>query len=59
MGVNFSHIFSALAGIGAYIVLQAGMDYVDRHGDQQVAQACVKQQVKGKWTQAKCTGARK
>ena len=57
--MNFSHIFTALAGIGAYIVLQAGMDYVDRHGDQQVAQACVKQQVKGKWSEAACARARK
>ena len=57
--MNFSHILTALAGIGAYIVLQATVDYIDRNSDQQVAQACVQQQVKGKWTQASCTGARK
>lgn len=57
--MNFSHILTALAGIGGYIILQATVDYIDRRADQQVAQACVKQQVKGKWTVAKCTGARK
>ena len=57
--MNFSHILTALAGIGAYIVLQATVDYIDRRGEQLVAQACVQQQVKGKWTQASCTGARK
>ena len=56
---RYSHILSALAGIGIYIVLQATMDYIDRRGDQQVAQACVQQQIKGKWTVAKCAGARK
>ena len=40
---RYSHILSALAGIGIYIVLQATMDYIDRRGDQQVAQACVQQ----------------
>ena len=58
--MNFSHILSALAGIGGYIVLQATVDYIDRRGEQQVAQACVKQQgTDKKWTQTACTGARK
>ena len=57
--MNFSHILSALAGIGVYIVLQATVDYIDRRGEQQVAQACVKQQVKGKWSETVCARARK
>ena len=57
--MNFSHILSALAGIGIYIILQATVDYIDRSGEQQVAQACVQQQVKGKWSEAKCARARK
>ena len=52
-------ILYALAGIGGYIVLQATVDYIDRSGEQQVAQACVKQQVKGKWSEASCARARK
>ena len=38
--MNFSHIISGLVGIGGYILLQAGMDLIDRRGEQQVAQAC-------------------
>ena len=57
--MNFPHIFSALAGIGGYIVLQATVDYIDRRGEQLVAQACVQQQVGAKWTVAKCARARK
>ena len=57
--MNFSHILSALAGIGGYIVLQAGMDWIDRRGEKQVAQACVKQQASGKWTPVVCAGVRK
>ena len=58
--MNFSHIFSALAGIGGYIVLQAGMDWIDRRGEDQVAQACVQQQVNSKkWTTVQCARAKK
>ena len=57
--MNFSHIISGLAFIGGYIVLQATMDYIDRSGDTQVAQACVKQEVKGKWTEAVCARPKK
>ena len=57
--MNFSHILTALAGIGIYIVLQAAVDYIDRSGDQQVAQACVQQQVKGKWSAVNCTREKK
>ena len=57
--MNFSHILSALAGIGGYIVLQATVDYIDRRGEQQVAQACVQQQAGGKWSEATCARARK
>ena len=57
--MNFSHILSALAGIGGYILLQAGMDYIDRRGEKQVAQACVQQQEGGKWTPVVCAGVRR
>ena len=57
--MNFSHILSALAGIGGYIVLQATVDYIDRRGETQVAQACVSQKVEGKWTPTACTGAKR
>ena len=52
-------ILYALAGIGGYIVLQATVDYIDRRGEQQVAQACVQQQVAGKWTTSQCARAKK
>ena len=57
--MNFSHILSALAGIGGYIVLQMTVDYIDRRGEKQVAQACVKQEAAGKWTPVVCAGVRK
>ena len=57
--MNFSHILSALAGIGGYIVLQATVDYIDRRGEKQIAQACVKQEAAGKWTPVVCVGAKR
>ena len=57
--MNFSHIISGFAGIGVYIVLQATVYYIERKTEVQVAQACVKQQVKGEWTEASCAKAKK
>ena len=57
--MNFSHLLSAFAGIGGYIVLQVGMDWIDRRGEDQVAQACVQQKVEGKWTTSQCARAKK
>ena len=50
-------ILVLLAGFGLYPVVQYITDLGEREA--QVAQACVQQQVKGKWTVAKCAGARK
>ena len=44
---------------GGYIVLQAGMDWIDRRDEQQVARACVQQKIVGKWTTVQCARAKK
>ena len=48
-------ILILLAGFGLYPVVQ----YITDRGEQQVAQACVKQQVKGKWSEASCARPKK
>ena len=46
-----------LAGFGLYPVVQYITDQGEREA--QVAQACVQQQVKGKWSETVCARARK
>ncbi len=51
-------VLTFLAGAGTYFLLALFMDWIDRRGEQQVAQACVKQWESGEWTPVTCAKER-
>jgi len=56
--MNFSHIFSGFVGMGLFASAQMFLDWNERRTEEQVAQACVKQQGNGKWTPVACVTAK-